>query len=81
MAHVGKLPKINRFITTHNDKGEAIFSDALPDESKMEPLPDNRAGFALSVSIALLSNQICNTEYPKDRTTFISPKLTSYHST
>lgn len=50
MAHVGKLRKINRFITTHNDKGKAIFSDALPEESKMEPLPDGRYGFALSVS-------------------------------
>jgi hypothetical protein len=49
MAHEGKLRKVNRYITTHNEKGEAIFSNALPDESKMEPLPDNM-GFALSVS-------------------------------
>jgi quercetin dioxygenase-like cupin family protein len=48
MAHEGKLPKINRFITTHDPKtGQAIFSDALPDESTMVPLKD-RMGFALS---------------------------------
>jgi quercetin dioxygenase-like cupin family protein len=48
MAHEGQLPKINRFITTHDQtSGHAIFSTALPDESKMRPLPDNM-GFALS---------------------------------
>ena len=46
MAHEGKLRKINRLITTHNAEGKAIFSDALLEESKMEPLPDNM-GFAL----------------------------------
>lgn len=38
---------MNRFITTHNDTGKAVFSTAVGDESKMEPLPDNM-GFALS---------------------------------
>ncbi|KIW02482.1 hypothetical protein, variant [Verruconis gallopava] len=47
MAHVGALPKINRFITTHDASGKAIFSTALEDESSMKPLPDNMA-FALS---------------------------------
>jgi hypothetical protein len=47
MAHVGALPKINRFITTHDDSGKAIFSPALADESTMKSLPDNMA-FALS---------------------------------
>lgn len=47
MAHEGKLRKVNRFITTHNSKGQAIFSTTLNDESEMKPLPDNM-GFALS---------------------------------
>lgn len=46
MAHEGKLRKINRLITTHNNEGKAIFSTELPEESKMEALPDNM-GFAL----------------------------------
>jgi len=47
MAHVNALPKVNRYITTHNPQGQAIFSTALADESTMKPLPDNM-GFALS---------------------------------
>lgn len=47
MAHEGKLRKLNRFITTHDDSGKAVFSSALPEESEMRPLPDNM-GFALS---------------------------------
>jgi len=48
MAHEGALPKINRFITTHDPQtGKAVFSTALPTESTMRPLPD-RMGFALS---------------------------------
>jgi len=47
MAHEGKLRPVNRYITTHNSEGKAIFSTALEDESKMKPLPDNM-GFALS---------------------------------
>jgi quercetin dioxygenase-like cupin family protein len=48
MAHEGKLPKINRFITTHDpDTGKAVFSDALAEESTMRGLRD-RMGFALS---------------------------------
>jgi hypothetical protein len=47
MAHVGALPKVNRYITTHDSSGKAVFSTAVADESKMEALPDNMA-FALS---------------------------------
>jgi quercetin dioxygenase-like cupin family protein len=47
MAHVGKLRKVNRFITTHNEDGKAVFSKAVAEESTMKPLPDNM-GFALS---------------------------------
>jgi quercetin dioxygenase-like cupin family protein len=48
MAHEGQLPKINRFITTHDpDTGKAVFSNALPEESTMRGLSD-RMGFALS---------------------------------
>ncbi|OCL03633.1 hypothetical protein AOQ84DRAFT_356816 [Glonium stellatum] len=49
MAHEGALRKINRFITTHDSAGKAVFSNALSDESEMKPLPDNM-GFALSYS-------------------------------
>jgi quercetin dioxygenase-like cupin family protein len=48
MAHENKLPKVNRFITTHDPKtGKAVFSTALPEESTMVGLKD-RMGFALS---------------------------------
>ena|SRR6201996_9183289 len=48
MAHEGKLPKINRFITTHDPTtGKAIFSNTLSEESTMYGLKD-RMGFALS---------------------------------
>lgn len=47
MAHVGKLPKIHRYITAHNEEGKAIFSDKFDEESKMVSNPDNIA-FALS---------------------------------
>jgi hypothetical protein len=47
MAHTGALPKIHRYITTHNEKGQAIFSNAFDEESKMQPNDDGIA-FALS---------------------------------
>lgn len=47
MAHIGALPKIHRYITTHNEEGKAIFSNALPEESTMKPNDDGIA-FALS---------------------------------
>ncbi|KAF2130527.1 hypothetical protein P153DRAFT_395932 [Dothidotthia symphoricarpi CBS 119687] len=47
MAHIGALPKIHRYITTHNNDGKAIFSNAFDEESKMKPNDDGIA-FALS---------------------------------
>ncbi|KNG45905.1 cupin domain containing protein [Stemphylium lycopersici] len=47
MAHIGALPKIHRYITTHNDEGKAIFSKAFGEESKMKANADGIA-FALS---------------------------------
>ena len=47
MAHVGALPKIHRYITTHDKDGKAIFSDKFNDESEMKPNDDGIA-FALS---------------------------------
>jgi quercetin dioxygenase-like cupin family protein len=47
MAHVGALPKIQRYITTHNDEGKAIFSKAFGEESEMKANDDGIA-FALS---------------------------------
>ncbi|KAL6707687.1 hypothetical protein ACN47E_003808 [Coniothyrium glycines] len=47
MAHIGALPKIHRYITTHNDAGKAIFSTAISEESTMQPNSDGIA-FALS---------------------------------
>ena len=46
MAHVGALPKVSRYITGHNDKGQAIFSNAFDEESKMKANDDGIA-FAL----------------------------------
>jgi quercetin dioxygenase-like cupin family protein len=34
------LPKINRLITTHDDKGKAVFAADLQDELPFEELPD-----------------------------------------
>ncbi|KAF2674930.1 hypothetical protein BT63DRAFT_24285 [Microthyrium microscopicum] len=50
MAHEGKLPQVNRFITTHDSNGKAVFSDALPEESTMKGLANTSPvmGFALS---------------------------------
>lgn len=47
MAHIGALPKIHRYITTHNDEGRAIFSNAFNEESRMIANDDGLA-FALS---------------------------------
>jgi quercetin dioxygenase-like cupin family protein len=47
MAHVGALPKIHRYITTHDKDGKAIFSDRFNEESEMKPNDDGIA-FALS---------------------------------
>jgi quercetin dioxygenase-like cupin family protein len=47
MAHIGALPKIHRYITTHDDKGKAVFSTTFNEESKMKANDDGIA-FALS---------------------------------
>jgi hypothetical protein len=47
MAHIGALPKIHRYITAHDDKGKAVFSNAFNEESKMKANDDGIA-FALS---------------------------------
>jgi quercetin dioxygenase-like cupin family protein len=47
MAHVGALPQIHRYITTHDSNGKAIFSNALPEVNPMVPNSDGIA-FALS---------------------------------
>lgn len=47
MAHVGALPKVHRYITTHAKDGKAVFSDKFNEESEMKPNSDGIA-FALS---------------------------------
>jgi quercetin dioxygenase-like cupin family protein len=47
MAHVGALPKVHRYITTHNKEGQAVFSNRFDEESTMKPNDDGIA-FALS---------------------------------
>ncbi|KAF2205537.1 hypothetical protein GQ43DRAFT_436880 [Delitschia confertaspora ATCC 74209] len=47
MAHVGALPQIHRYITTHDSNGKAIFSNVVPEENPMVPNDDGIA-FALS---------------------------------
>lgn len=47
MAHIGALPKIQRYITGHDKDGKAIFSKAFAEESKMKANDDGLA-FALS---------------------------------
>ncbi|KAF1911317.1 hypothetical protein BDU57DRAFT_100471 [Ampelomyces quisqualis] len=47
MAHIGALPKIQRYITGHDKNGKAIFSKAFAEESKMKANDDGLA-FALS---------------------------------
>jgi hypothetical protein len=58
MAHVGALPKVSRYITGHNDKGQAIFSNAFDEESKMKANDDGIAfaktsKYTRSISTAL----------------------------
>ena len=47
MAHVGALPKVQRYITTHREDGKAVFSTKFDDESEMKANDDGLA-FALS---------------------------------
>lgn len=48
MAESNNLPSIQRFITTHDSAGKAIFSSSLPEESERKYLPNGSASFALS---------------------------------
>ncbi|KAL4892400.1 hypothetical protein BDV59DRAFT_202543 [Aspergillus ambiguus] len=48
----GELPpknirSLSRFITTHNDEGKAVFSNALSEEMPVKPIPDT-AHFSLA---------------------------------
>ncbi|KAK7952087.1 uncharacterized protein PG986_007815 [Apiospora aurea] len=45
------LPKVSRFITDHNEAGEAIFSDALPTELPRTTIY-NGASFGLGYATA-----------------------------
>ncbi|TPX16350.1 uncharacterized protein E0L32_003999 [Thyridium curvatum] len=45
MALQGKLHHPKRFITTHNDKGEAVIDTSLPEDAPFYPIPGG-AGFA-----------------------------------
>ncbi|OCL05270.1 cupin domain-containing protein [Glonium stellatum] len=47
MAHVGALPQIHRYITTHDANGKAIFSTNIPEVNPMKAHSDGIA-FALS---------------------------------
>lgn len=47
MPQENPLPPIQRLVTTHNEKGEAIFSDALDPENQRKFLPEGDAAFAL----------------------------------
>jgi len=47
MAHIGKLPTVNRYITTHNAKGEAVFSSTISEELPSTVLPEGEAAFLL----------------------------------
>jgi quercetin dioxygenase-like cupin family protein len=64
MAHVGKLPKINRFITTHDPTtGKAVFSSTQPAESRMvalQPGNSNSMGFALSYATNTFPVQVAD---------------------
>ncbi|QDS74300.1 hypothetical protein FKW77_003808 [Venturia effusa] len=48
MAHEGTLPKVKRFVTTHNQEGKAIFSSKFEEELPSDVLPgDSGAAFLL----------------------------------
>ncbi|KAF2178281.1 hypothetical protein K469DRAFT_718379 [Zopfia rhizophila CBS 207.26] len=47
MAHVGALPTIHRYVTTHDSNGKAIFDKTFPEENPMKRNDDGIA-FALS---------------------------------
>jgi len=58
-AQDSPLSSLNRFITTHNEEtGQAIFSDALPEENPTNPLPGAvfRLGYTTKTFPAQLNN-------------------------
>jgi quercetin dioxygenase-like cupin family protein len=52
MVHSGSLPKVNRFITTHDSEGKAIFSEKFKEELPSTLLPDGDAAFSLGYTSA-----------------------------
>jgi len=52
MAHPGSLPKVQRFITTHNSEGKAVFSEKFKEELPSTLLPDGDASFLLGYTSA-----------------------------
>lgn len=47
MSIPNQLPPVNRYVTSHNSKGEAIFSNDIPNEVPRNDLPGGRANFYL----------------------------------
>lgn len=47
MAHVDALPQINRYITSHDPEGKAVFSSLIPSACSTTLLPSNDAAFTL----------------------------------
>ena len=47
MFPTNNLPALKRFITTHDAKGLAIFSNTIPEENPFKLLPNGEAAFAL----------------------------------
>lgn len=49
MAHIGKLPPYQRFITGHNDEGKAIFSNEVDTTGPWDGnVEGGRAAFSLA---------------------------------
>lgn len=45
-----RLPAVFRFITTHDQSGKAVYSDAIAEESKWQDIGGGQANFALNYS-------------------------------
>lgn len=48
MAHIGKLPLLQRFVTSHNEKGEAIVDKSIGTEPSFSSVANGTASFALA---------------------------------
>jgi len=58
MAHIGKLPGLQRIVTTHNEKGEAIIDKDVDTNAPFDGNIENgRAAFCLGYT---------TTEFPVD---------------